>query len=704
MFRIDRRLMQQAGGGGGGGSGNPPLNGNQNLSQMGQPSVASKIAGAGAQVAGGTIRSGLELVFKEADRPFSDFVRNAGETGRAAFEALGFKKIGGAGKLLADLGAEALDLRERFVDFNQTTFETSFAMMGFQKSIEASSELFQNFGEGAKDVQAITGESLGEIQKNFKSLYNESLNLAGGFTKETIPAGEQAANAMKLLGEASVVARMSGVDFNKMQQAMNTLLIQQGESGEKSVRVFAYLSNAIKDTGVSMDFAMSQIENLSRQFEFLEFDSGRLASVLANVAKTQKEMSGEKYTFKSPQQAMESYSRVLQKVAQDQQDFSQALFYSSLQGKGLEDALDFMMDTDPTAGLSRAMAGMREAFGGELLDIETARRTGRTEEYMAQSMIMQRQLGLRSPREYEAFLKAEKAGKPVEAALAEAKETREKTAEDTLANMQKQNENFYPQIMKQDQLRNKYLGHIAMSAGLLADRFIREKGVAKVTEVLGGLDPEVAKLKDALTTSQVDALRPINEEMKKASSAQQQALDTNTKAQQQNAKATSENTTSSNKISEVTKEANSTSKELARKAQITKTVGGTSFTIDPNRAAFDKTGSGVLYKRDGMFEAQPTTQILDYSKIQGPVSSATTTQKTTMGEIKKPETTGPSSLAPTATTGITTELATPESPNINVNLYVDGKPLATRLEPYFDGKYQKTSAASRQAKGQLSNG
>ena len=146
MFRIDRRLMQQAGGGGGGGSGNPPLNGNQNLSQMGQPSVASKIAGAGAQVAGGTIRSGLELVFKEADRPFSDFVRNAGETGRAAFEALGFKKIGGAGKLLADLGAEALDLRERFVDFNQTTFETSFAMMGFQKSIEASSELFQNFG------------------------------------------------------------------------------------------------------------------------------------------------------------------------------------------------------------------------------------------------------------------------------------------------------------------------------------------------------------------------------------------------------------------------------------------------------------------------------------------------------------------------------------------------------------------------------
>lgn len=423
--------------------------------------------------------------------------------GSAGQTALGTKStFGKVLKAFGDVGAGGLSLVDDLRKMQKGAIESSFAFEGFGKTLGSFDQIIDKFNDGLAETQKATGLGADEISKKHKELYATSTYLAGGF-KAQMDAQTRLAASMNLLAETTIVARSTGVDFGEASNFMKEALINQGEAGEETTRTMALLNANVTGTGISTQAALGHIKSLSKTFEFLSFNSGEAADMIANVVKTQKELadSGVK-AFASPQQAAQTYTNVLSKLATDQQSFGSALLYTSHQGGGLKDAFKFMM-ASPAEALKMQMAEVKKLAGGgkELLTMEEADKLGDRgrSDFMAQASIGMQLTGTKSPQEYSALIAQERGGGVGKKATDDSA-TRKSRTDEALNAIKVGDEKYYPKIMEQNQLQNKYLGQIGIHTAVMASSILKPEALAQAIRAVGGKSAEtLEKLKNIKT-------------------------------------------------------------------------------------------------------------------------------------------------------------------------------------------------------------
>ena len=448
-----------------------------------------------------------EMVNLNPSKPFSNLSNSVKEYGDSLTKSnpMLSKTI----SLLGAGGGIGFELADSMAEIHQGVFKTSFAFQGLSDSVNDAKGIFHNFDQGLKSVQKQTGLNVDEITKYNTALFATSTSLAGGFRNQ-VSASQRVAESTKLLGDTISVARMSGLEFGATSDYMSDALTNVGESGEKSLETIRLLSDGIAGTGISTSAALGHVKGMTQAFSYLAFDSGEAADMIGNVAKAQQMMAAAGTAgYKSPQQAVESYTNALKKAGEDQQSFSETLFYTGVQGGGLKETLSTMFESSPEKALESKIKALKKMAGGKLLTYEEAQAgTDRTRgKFVAEFQTNAQRLGFKSPQEYNDFIKLEKtlgAEKAFKKVQADSRGTRGEAGVKAAVQADK---DFSPQLMKQNEIMNRYGGQTALSTAIAADT--GKKLLLTVDDGLSELTGLMRKMtNDALKS---ESMAPITE-------------------------------------------------------------------------------------------------------------------------------------------------------------------------------------------------
>jgi hypothetical protein len=404
-------------------------------------------------------------------------------------------------ELISVLGERMLQLGDKLSSYRKETIRSTLATSSWN---QVSTELFTTLDKGAVTAAEKTGQSVGEIQEGFSRLTDYSTMVSQGFKvsiADQISATEQATKNFETYGNAVIVARNTGLQFSDVSDSINTLLKSQGQGAEQTLESILRLKQSTADTGLTMQQSIGALKELSQAFEFASFNADEAALTIGKVANIQRDLGAEaRYSYKSPQQAIESYGKALQSVAKTQQDFGSALLYSGLQGKGLEGMGEFMFDQTPQQAMKTMFSGVEKMFGGEMLTYPQAREQGRIHEFIPQMMMIQKQFGLQSPQEASRFVELQKA---INLTTSEQEELKNLTAneKDLLKQAGDRDKDFYQKTYTQGEIANTLLSGLQMQTAQIA-RGITYSAMIQTVEAGGkaaeamkefGLTPEEIK-------------------------------------------------------------------------------------------------------------------------------------------------------------------------------------------------------------------
>lgn len=254
----------------------------------------------------------------------------------------------------------------------------------------------EKFSDLLGDTAKTTGQSFQEIASGSSKVFESSMHMAQGF-KGVTDVVSQTENAFKTYAETVVVSRNVGMDHNEVIASATDLWEKQGQTLHQTNAMMLTLNKSVSGTGLTTKQAMTAVGRLAQSYEFLEFDSTKASLAIGKVAMFARD---NQTAFKSPQQAVKTFTDALQGVAGVQQDLSKSTFFGTMMktgGKiGLEAALEFE-DLGPVEALKSVTDTIGGIFGGQgIVTKSQAKAEGGQSAamFIAQRKMLQDQLGL----------------------------------------------------------------------------------------------------------------------------------------------------------------------------------------------------------------------------------------------------------------------------------------------------------------------
>lgn len=394
-----------------------------------------------------------------------------------------------------------IDLADTMGEYQKAASQSAFASEDLGKAFDGTDKIFHTYDQGLAQVTKSTGQSIDQVGAGYKELMKSSSFLATGFRDQT-DAATRAQKGFDLYSNTVKVARTSGVEFSEASGLLHESLIKQGIGGEEALNSISLLKKGLSETGVTTSQGAKSLGTLTTATEFLTFNSNKTAAAIASVAKAQKDLANQfkdkplpKDVYKTPMAEMESYTKAVGSATSAQQDFGEALYQAGMQGGGIEEMFDFM-DKDPTEALKDMVQNLADTqFGGEILTKDKAKKEGKMSEYMVQTEMYQKQFGMKSPQEAMQFAEAASRGDIKKAAEIKAG-TAEKEGALAKEESIKTDDEQYSKMYNQGEVRNKFLGQIAIATGATA-RSIARSGIEGLNKIFGD-SSKIKEQKDAI--------------------------------------------------------------------------------------------------------------------------------------------------------------------------------------------------------------
>jgi hypothetical protein len=294
--------------------------------------------------------------------------------------------------------------------------EVSTWQKQFSKSAQAGGKDITALAQNAYLSTREVGRYMQETGEDFDSL-EKFISQFGTSSRESILKYQQAmAQSGKTISDttalvdgakyALIAGEMAALDHQTAIGFLESAYANLGTNVLESSTILSTFGQRVKGTSASTVEMAKQVQSLGEAFKYntTQFSPKEFTQKLSD----QVEVSVRKYeqlraqgvrTFNSIAQAQETLTKATQAAAEKAGDFEKALGVVAMAGGNMEDAFKFMFEAAPEEQMGMMLDAVKEQFGGELMTIEDAKKSGRTEDFMLQTMLLKDMYNVATPQQ-----------------------------------------------------------------------------------------------------------------------------------------------------------------------------------------------------------------------------------------------------------------------------------------------------------------
>jgi hypothetical protein len=260
------------------------------------------------------------------------------------------------------------------------------------QSTSAAGRYMQETGQEFNDLATYIKE-FGVSSRESILKYQEAMAKGGKPISDTTALIDGAKYAFAA-GEMAAVSQAEALQF--LQSTYTNL----GTNALEGAAVLSTFGERVKGTSASTVQMAGGVKQLGEAFKYTTATPQQLSDQIEVSIRKYEDLRKQGIrTFNSVAQAQETLMRATQAAAEKAGDFGEALGVVAMSGGDIEDAFKFMFEAAPEEQMGMMLDAVKEQFGGELMTMEDAKKSGRTEDFMLQTMLLKDMYKVATPQQ-----------------------------------------------------------------------------------------------------------------------------------------------------------------------------------------------------------------------------------------------------------------------------------------------------------------